>query len=283
MESISAMVDSILSRSCALSTVSVRSRSSVRGVRKSCEIAASNRVRLSIKFRSRFCMSLKARAASRVSVVPTSGRGGASTSCPSRSAAVAREASGEVTRRTAHTVTARMIMAMMPIESTNCAEKAGPPAGRAVANASHGPSARGMETCRSRKAANPPNPCIIGPCPIRCHGPNGGPPLAANEDLARNRIGLFLVAHHVSTMLQRAFTALQHLPQCLSSCRHGRCVTLEQWKKQQRVRHQPLKPIHHRGARITAFSFTFDLIRGRSRESCQYPTRRARAIAASKL
>ncbi len=64
-------------------------------------------------------MSLKARAACRVSVVPVSGSGGAFTSWPSRSAAVASEASGAVTRRTAHTDTARMMMAMMPMESRN--------------------------------------------------------------------------------------------------------------------------------------------------------------------
>ena len=119
MASISAMVDSILSRSCTFSTVSARSRSSVSGVRRSCEMAASKRVRFSIRLRKRVCMSLKARAACRVSMVPVSGRGGALTSWPSRSAAVASEPSGAVTRRTAHTDTARMIIAMTPMESRN--------------------------------------------------------------------------------------------------------------------------------------------------------------------
>ena len=49
MASISAMVASIFSRSAAFSTFSVRNRSSVKGVRKSCEIAASMRVRFSIR------------------------------------------------------------------------------------------------------------------------------------------------------------------------------------------------------------------------------------------
>ena len=119
MESISAIVDSILSRSRAFSTVSARSRSSVKGVRRSCEMAASRRVRFSIKLRNRACMSLKARAACRVSVVPASGRGDAFTSWPSRSAAIASEASGAVTRRTAHTDTARMMIAITAIERRN--------------------------------------------------------------------------------------------------------------------------------------------------------------------
>ena len=75
MASISAMVDSILSRSCAFSTVSARNRSSVSGVRRSCEMAASRRVRFSMRSRKRVCMSLKARAACRVSMVPVSGSG----------------------------------------------------------------------------------------------------------------------------------------------------------------------------------------------------------------
>jgi hypothetical protein len=50
-------------------------------------------------------------------------------------------------------------------------------------------------------------------------------------------------------------TACQHLLQCLGGCRHGRCVTLEQRKKQQRLRHQPLKPVQHRAARMPARSF----------------------------
>ncbi len=131
MASISAMVDSILSRSCAFSTLSARSRSSVRGVRRSCEMDASKRVRFSIRLRRRLCMSLKARAACRVSMVPVSASGGALTSWPSRSAAVASEARGAVTRRTAHTDTPRMMIAMTPMESRNRDENAGPPVGRA--------------------------------------------------------------------------------------------------------------------------------------------------------
>ena len=157
---------SILSRSCAFSTFSARSRSSVNGVRRSCEIAASRRVRFSIRLRRRAAWSLKAREACRVSIVPVSGSGGAFTSWPSRSAAAASEASGAVTRRTAQTETARMMIAMTAIETRNWRENAGPLSGSAVAKESHWPSGRGIATCRSRKPPKPPKPCIIGPRPI---------------------------------------------------------------------------------------------------------------------
>ena len=73
------------------STFSARSRSSVSGVRRSCEMAASMRVRFSIRPRSRACMVLKARDARCVSVEPVSGIGGAFRSPPSRSAAAASD------------------------------------------------------------------------------------------------------------------------------------------------------------------------------------------------
>ena len=57
-------------------------------------------------------MVLKAWEACRVSIVPVSGIGGAFKSLPSRSAAAESEARGAVTRRTAHTDTARMMNAM---------------------------------------------------------------------------------------------------------------------------------------------------------------------------
>ena len=160
--SISAMVASILSRSCGSATFSARRRSRVSGVRRSCEMAASRRVRFSIRLRRRTCMSLKAREARRVSTVPVSGSGGAATSRPSRSAATASDASGAVTRRTAQIDTARMMIAMIAIETRNWRDSAGPVAGSPVANESHWPSGNGMATCRSRK---PPSPCIIGPRP----------------------------------------------------------------------------------------------------------------------
>ena len=73
-------------------------------MRKSCEIAASIRVRFSIRLRNRACMALNAREACRVSIVPVSGIGGAFKSLPSRSAADESAASGAVTRRTTHTI-----------------------------------------------------------------------------------------------------------------------------------------------------------------------------------
>ena len=120
MESISAIVDSILSRSRAFSTVSARSRSSVNGVRRSCEMAASRRVRFSIKLRK-----------PRLHVVEGArglpGLGGAGFGQGRRVHIVAEPVgshrrarpSGAVTRRTAHTDTARMMIAITAIERRN--------------------------------------------------------------------------------------------------------------------------------------------------------------------
>ena len=191
MESISAMLASILSRSCASPAFSARNRNNVNGVRRSCEIAASMRVRFSTRPRSRACIALNARDACCVSIVPVSGIGGAFKSLPSRSAAAESDASGAVTRRTAHTETARMTTAMIPIDRRNCRENAEPLSGRAVTNESHWPSGRGTATCRSRKPPKPPKapmPCIIGPRPIMgCQPP--GPEPSGNADTRGCRAG----------------------------------------------------------------------------------------------
>ena len=118
MASMSASVDSIFSRSSTSATFSARSRSSVNGVRRSCETAANSRVRFSINSRRRTCISLKAREAWRVSMLPVSAIGGALTSWPRRWAAPASAVNGAVTRRVAQieatTMTKAMtIMAMM--------------------------------------------------------------------------------------------------------------------------------------------------------------------------
>ena len=174
------MVDSILSRSCAFSTVSARSRSSVSGVRRSCEMAASRRVRFSIRPRKRVCMSLKARAAClgldgaglrqrwRIDIVPEplggrcqrAKRGGDTAHRPHRHGENddRHDAHGEeeLTRRRQGRL----------------------PAARSQTRATGRPP-EGWRPADPRKPANPPKPCIIGPCPIMCQGPNGGPPLDA--------------------------------------------------------------------------------------------------------
>ena len=194
---ISPMVASILSRSPASATSSVRRRSSVNGVRRSCDRAASIWVRLSISRRSRSCMRLKVRAAFCISTVPATASGSAVTSRPRRSAAADSIPSGAVTRRTAQTETASTISPIKAIEMMNCHDTDGPPCGSAVANDSHWPSASLTATCRPRQAPKPPNgsdqPCIIiMPMSGRfAHRPgngrrsNGGPKAAPSGRSAR--------------------------------------------------------------------------------------------------
>ncbi len=160
------MVASILSRSPASATSSVRSLSSVNGVRRSCDRAASIWVRLSISRRSRSCMRLKARAAFCISTVPATASGSAVTSRPRRSAAADSIPSGAVTRRTAQTETASTISPIKAIEMMNCHDTDGAPCGSAVANDSHWPSASLTATCRPRQAPKPPKPGPIMPCII---------------------------------------------------------------------------------------------------------------------
>ena len=86
-------------------------------VRRSWEIAASMRVRSSTKRRRRSCMRLKARVARRSSREPASGRAGARTSTPRRSAASAKRVRGLVTRRAAQIAKIRMKVPVSTIQA----------------------------------------------------------------------------------------------------------------------------------------------------------------------
>ena len=188
MASISAMVDSILSRSCAFSTVSARSRSK-----------RQRRAQIVRDGRQQARAVLDQTAQARLHVVEGTGRlpglDGAGFGQRRGVDIVAEPFGGRCQR------------------GKGCGHAADGPHGhgenddchdahgkqelsgeRGAAGRQGGrkreprPSARGMETCRSRKAANPPKPCIIGPCPIMCQGPNGGPS-AADADTRGCRAG----------------------------------------------------------------------------------------------
>ena len=106
MASISAM--SRRNSCCARASprFSVRRRSRVSGVRRSCDTAATNRSRSASCWRMRACIWLNTRLASRHSSVPSSGSGGRSMSRPSSCAAVASRCMGRDSQRAAHQATA---------------------------------------------------------------------------------------------------------------------------------------------------------------------------------
>ena len=99
MASISARSASIFSCRAGSSMNSARSRSRVIGVFRSWEMAASIWVRSSMRRRRRSCISLKARAAARISGAPVSCSIETSPSMPSRSAAAARRVIGRMKPR----------------------------------------------------------------------------------------------------------------------------------------------------------------------------------------
>ena len=129
---VEAIIVSISARSasifccCSDSPISsARSRIRVIGVRKSWEMAAIIRVRSSTKRRIRSCMSLKARIAWMTSVAPASGRGGALTLRPSRSAAWVRVLSGAVSNRIPSTERPSTMISVTRISAVVAVDQAG--------------------------------------------------------------------------------------------------------------------------------------------------------------
>ena len=106
---------------------SARRRRLVIGVRRSCDTAASSRVRSATKRSRRSCMRLKARVVRRTSSGPSSGTGPGASPRPKRSAASARRFIGRVTRRTTSTTTRTTASAMAPRKES---EEAAQPGGR---------------------------------------------------------------------------------------------------------------------------------------------------------
>ena len=117
-------------------------------MRRSCEIAASMRVRSWTKRCRRACMRLKARVVSRTSAGPRSGTGGTASPRPSRSAATASSAIGRVSRRTMKITITESATAMTPIDTSPGIAQSELGGGRRVPTFSHWPSSSCAEITR---------------------------------------------------------------------------------------------------------------------------------------
>ncbi|MNV23757.1 hypothetical protein D3C71_1147910 [compost metagenome] len=137
---------------------SVRRRSRVSGVRRSCDTAATNRSRSANCWRMRACIWLNTRLASRHSSVPSSGSGGRSISRPNSCAAVASRCMGRDSQRAAHqaTATSAASRTLMSSSSPSCSDSG------AFHKPCSGPGGGNRKECPS---AATPGGCGPGGCP----------------------------------------------------------------------------------------------------------------------